>query len=331
MTDLKEDIDIDKDKEKESIPVSLRFPKCVCFKTWGVYIGRDLLLKERIIIENAKTQHRMNVKLDDLQKNINEHGLYIPMLTELHGNCMFESLVYHNIGNNIEDLRKSLACLMWIFRDYKKLDPQNNMTLKEQFEFATCNEIEYVKLKPKNKQDNSKHFYKYSYNIMCQDLTNEGCWTRLPAETMLRALCLFFNLRIVIYHTNDSWVTDINIYSNKTDEEVENLPKLTKIYLGQLEQSHYVPLAVREGNNLEEEKEEKPMYYNDSNETFIKWALAVEQFKIRKYKEMKELENIQVVSDEEFIDLDYSIVEDNNLISFTSESTVSDKSTESEE
>lgn len=251
------------------IPNFIKFPKTINSKRWVEYLGRKLSKEERSVIDRTKVEFVLNSSLSDLNNNITRENLEVSLLTKLDGNCMFESLVYHNIGNSIKELRGSLSYLMWSFQDYTYLD--NKMTFKDQFKFSKCDEIEYVKVMSENK------FYRYSYNIMCRDINNLGSWKRLPAEIILRALCIFFNLRIIIYHTNNNWSTDINIYSDKTEDDISRLPKLNKIYLGQLGESHYVPLDFKKDNS-------ESLHYKDAYKEFIKWAYKVERMTIEKYR-----------------------------------------------
>lgn len=292
------------------MPECLQFPKTVKIRPWCIYLGRKLNWKERYIIENAKSEIYMNERLTDLNKCLSD-DLHVPALTELDGNCMFASLVYHKIGNSVEEIRKGLSYIMYTYQNYKNFFPKNDMTLKEQFSFA--NEIEYVYLKKKkddpikDEKEETKKIYKYTYNVMCQDLSNLDCWTRLPTEVILRTLCLLFNLHIIVYHDNGH-KTEINVYENVDNADT---PELTKIYLGHLGESHYVPVDVKTPDNSD-----TSVFYTDAKEKFIKWAHCIENLKISIYKtrlaeyEAKNVEKEAIKSDnassdeEEFVNLE---------------------------
>lgn len=273
----------------DEIPDFLKFPRTASLKKWKDYMGRDLHWKERYLIDELKSEKYMNDRLSDLYEKIDSE-FFIPSLTKLEGNCMFESLLYHDVANSIDELRKGLAHIMYIFKDYKNFFPNNDLSLKEWFAFA--NEIEHVVTENKDTKD--RKYYKYSYNIMCQDLTNLYSWTKLPTELILRTLSLLLNLDITIYHDNGH-KTNINVYSEINDEEI---PSLKKVHIGQLGESHYVPIDV-----LGPDSEIDPIFYTEAKSNFFNWAKMIEQFKINEYtKNLEELKQFNDMNDESLIE-----------------------------
>ena len=94
------------------------YPRTVKISKWTDYLGRDLYDFESIILHNVQFEKQYNKKIVCLNENSMTIGNYIPELTNLHGNCLFECLVYHGIGENIQTLRKGIAYIMYQFRDF---------------------------------------------------------------------------------------------------------------------------------------------------------------------------------------------------------------------
>ena len=82
-----------------------------------------------------------------------------------------------------------------------------------------------------------------------------------------------YKLEIIVLNNMGDYVHKINAY----DSIIEK-PELKKIYLGHLGESHYVPIDVlADGNEL------VPLFYNKAKQELIKWALFVEDIKIKNY------------------------------------------------
>ena len=103
----------------------------------------------------------MNSMLDGLYEQLDDK-YFVPVLTKLHGDCLFESLIYHGIGTSVLELRKGLACLIYMFKDYKGFFPGNSMSMSEMF--GPFNEIEYVVCRNKAVPEVHKKFFKYTFN-----------------------------------------------------------------------------------------------------------------------------------------------------------------------
>ncbi len=263
--------------DENSVPQHLRFPRTLNKNQWMIYLGRPLSWKEMYIIEEVKSEKYMNNQLDELYQHCLSNDLFVPILTDLDGNCLFESLVYFNIADSIESLRCSLSYLMYIFKDLKDFLPGVDLSLGEMFNFT--NDIETVACITKNNETNEKEvaFYKYTYETMCQDLSNMHSWSKLPTEIIMRMMSLLFNIEFIVLHNNTGHFSNINVYSEIPEED---RPPMQKIFLGLIGESHYVPIDV-----LAQDEEIDPMYYTDSKRKFIFWARKKEALKISEYQD----------------------------------------------
>jgi hypothetical protein len=256
----------------KNVPEELKFPKNLNFKTWSNYLERSLTYNEKIMMESYRAEKYMNELMNQLYKQCNKnYRLYVPVLTELDGNCLFESLVYHGIGKDSDDLRTIISMIMYIYKDYKGFLPTSDTTLKDIFNLT--NEVEYVSCKKKINDTYSVKFYKYEYNTMCQDLSNKHSWSRLPTHLILMIISYLFKVDICVINNKSDYENRINAF-----DAVENKPELKTIYLGHLGESHYVPLDL-----LKDEEEFKPIYYNNSKIRLIMWAKKMEEMKIENY------------------------------------------------
>ncbi len=260
------------DESTEDIPNHLKFPRTVNEKKWIQYLGRPLSWKEKYILEEVKMEKYMNDRMKDLYEKCKSLNWFVPLLTNLNGNCLFESLVHHGVGDSIGNLRKGFGHLMFIFKNFKDFLPGVDISLEEMYDLT--NDIEYVSAIVGEKEDRRRVFYKYSYNVMCKDLTNLYSWNKLPTELIIRVMSFMFNLEFIILHDNGH-VTKINVYSDQTELEK---PKLQTILLGLIGESHYVPIDV-----LAEDEEIEPMYYNEAKIAFLTWAREMEKLEVASY------------------------------------------------
>lgn len=252
-----------------------KYPQKLKVKQWENYLGRSLKFEERLLIELCRSEKHMNKMLDDLYKHIliKQKNYCVPLLTKLDGNCLFESLNYFKVGTNINELRTMLSTVFYIFKDYKNFLPGMETTLSELFSFT--NEIEYVSTKdPKTKE---KKYYKYSYEIMCQDLGNLTCWSRLPTQLILLVISYLFKVRIIITHSNTGHETIINAY-----ESIKNINiNIKEIYLGLLGESHYIVLDISADFNK--------VYYTEARNNLNKFGSFIEHMKIKHHEEKNQL------------------------------------------
>jgi hypothetical protein len=223
------------------------FPRTANHIIWEKYLKRDLLPKERFLLQQAHAENNFNEVLRTLHEKSLEKGLYISKLTKLHGNCLFESLIEHNIGESADTLRKSLSYLLYVFKDHKPFFETQDESIKDLFVF---NEIEYVFCPAEDS------FYKYTFEVMCQDMATDTSWTRLPTELILMVISRLYNIEIVILHET-GYESCIN--TNKNAQK--------KIYLGLMGESHYLPLKeVMEDTNTVAPK------YTEAKIAFFLWA-----------------------------------------------------------
>ena len=118
---------------------------------------------------------------------------------------------------------------------------------------------------------------------MCQDLTNKSSWTRMPTQLILLVLSYIYKLEIVIISRLNDYENRINAFDN-----VITKPELKKIYLGHLDEAHYVPIDV-----LTEDEELVPILYEDAKNELLEWAQEMETKKIRKYYYQKQIQQEQ--------------------------------------
>ncbi len=251
---------------------NLDFPRTINVFQWCQYLNRELTGQEQMLFHNVKMEKMMNMRLEQLSEKLKEKGLEISLLTELDGNCLFNSLSSLGIGNNSDELRKGISYLMTIFRDYKNFFPDQQETLQELF--INFNEVELVHCKE------DKHFYKYTYDIMCQDLNNSCNWTRLPTQLILMFISKLFNVNISVFHDNGF---ESNIFMGDKDAKV--------ISLAQLSESHYLPV-----DKIGETPKE--LSYDTCKSTFIQWAQRqaimkkIKEQQLEQEKQDKQNENI---------------------------------------
>src|SRR3990172_12483229 len=221
------------------VPIQFQFPKTVRHEDWEDYLKRPLTRKEMMLIEDLKSEHRMNLHMDKLYKVCRGKKMYVPLLTNMNGDCLFESLNYHKIGYDVESLRKGIAFLLYIFQNYENFFPNNDMTLKDQF--ALFNEVEYVyKIETHTRE---KKYFKYTYSAVCQDISSQYSWSKLPTQMILNFISYLYKVNIVIISDDTGYEINANAY-----EHVENPPPLKNIYLGHLGELHYVPIDSLKDN-----------------------------------------------------------------------------------
>lgn len=230
--------------------IKYHYKSTLKLKYWENYLGRKLKKHEYFIIKEAEGEHRMNVKIMNINDVAKQNGLYIPQLSGLVGNCIFECLRYHKLCDNIEHFRCGLAYLLILFKDTKYFIPNQELTLEEIFNFT--NNIETVFCKK------NKRLYKYSFIAMCLDLAKNCSWTRLNTELVFLAMSVLFNIRIIILHNN----------GHKTEIKTIENDDTTNVYLGLIDEIHYIPIAVRTGN----QNENSCPKYLDSIRVFHNWA-----------------------------------------------------------
>nr|QBK88757.1 MAG: hypothetical protein LCMiAC01_04390 [Mimivirus LCMiAC01] len=258
---------------------SIEYPKTTNIKKWVEFLERKLTHKEVSLLLSLHSEQKLNKVMKKLYCACKERGLCMPKLTNLCGNCLFESLEYHMIGKSNEIFRGGLSYLMYIYMNYKNLIPGDSMTLFEKFAITNCGEdgTKLVVCKNKNMEKGEKKFYKYTYSVMCQDLTNNGSWSRLEPDLILTFISYIYKLNIQILAISNSGehLYSINAYVN-----CDKKPELHTIYLANVDNFHYLPL---EPFNSETGELFKKLYYKHSLKSFRAWAEKMEQGKKDEY------------------------------------------------
>jgi hypothetical protein len=231
------------------------FPRSLNGNIWEKYLERPLTIVEQQMLNNVKSEKNINDVLEKIYNIGLSKGIFISHLTELYGNCLFESLIELGIGNSVKSLRESLSYLMYIFRDYKSFFETQEETIEELFVFS--NEIEYVYCSKETT------YYKFTYDVMCQDMSNDNSWTRLPTQLFLMIISRLYKIEIIIIH-DSNYETIINTNKNA----------IRTIYLGLLGEYHYVPLKKIE------KKEDLIFHkYNKLKKMFYLWAIKEWNYK----------------------------------------------------
>lgn len=277
------------------IPVELYYPKSLKFIDWENYLERRLSWNEVDIIECYRAEIHMNKHMVGLYKQCEQKKLFVPMLSELYGNCMFESLLYHNVSNSTRELRSVLSLVLYLYKDFKGFLPCVDDSFKEIFD--RLNEIEYVELidDHRNNDYHEKKYYKYTFNVMCQDITNKYSWSRLPTQLILLLVSFLYRLEIIIINNHSDYEHKINAFEALQNDEK---PMLRTIYLGHINESHYVPLDV-----IKDDIDVMPLYYTESKANFKKWVNQMESIKINNY--LKRCNEYQQINTN--IDLNYLV------------------------
>ena len=235
-------------------------PQNTSSSLWTTFLGRYLSHNELHMLEALKCEIHINRMLSELYQRCNKKRLYVPHLTTLVGNCLFESLNYHNIGKTPEEIRKSLAFFFYQFRDHQHLFPDDIDTLQQRFDIEKIVLPDYVFCLQ------NKKMYRLKFDTMCQDLVDDGSWSKLPANTLMVGISFLFQLRIIVVkNTNIGEGDSIVDVWEKAPPEIQ--ANIKTIYLGQLSESHYVPLDVLAGD-----EEIDPLLYTKYTNLFMEWS-----------------------------------------------------------
>jgi hypothetical protein len=211
------------------MPREYLYQRCTNIKYWKDYLDRDLTTGEIILLKDVHIERKENMKLQAIHNLAIKDGLYIGHLTDMDGNCLFESLKYIGVYDNADDLRKGIAFLLLLLENVdmeKEFNCKNILYATPKITFECTNEIKYVHCKQTNM------LYKYTYQTMCHDLYGDCSWNRLNTEVILRIIAIVFNFGFRIYHTTD-YISEI------IPESTENP---TIINLGLMGEFHYIPL-----------------------------------------------------------------------------------------
>lgn len=230
-------------------------------KYWEGYLSRKLTNEEKFMLCSVKQEKMLNDDIVKIYERAKIDGLYIPALTKLDGNCLFDSFEILELCEDSKTFRIGIAQLLLIMKNIPNFLPGFSESIGEIFPHFT--EIDKVRCKKTGK------VYLYNYDAMCVDLSKDTTYTRLNTEMLMRTICVILNLNIVIYHPNGN-VTNINENPNENT---------LNIYLGQVGDStqknengfHYVPLKIAESNI----EFPKCLMYMEDLTDYHKWARAM--------------------------------------------------------
>ncbi len=248
----------------------LNLPTTDNLEVWETYLTRKLTKNEKYLLYGYQSENYMNSMIANISEIADYKGLYIPKLSNLYGNCLFESIQHHNVCDDIPEFRNMLASFMYMFQDYPNIFPNQKSTMKELFD--ATNEIQFVYCK----QDHT--LYKYTYNIMCQDLSNNYNWARLPTQLILMLISMLFRLEIIILNNTSDWENIVLEYNK------EDMYSTRKIYLGNLGETHYIPLDLKPDLDMQY----NAIYYDDTYKKLMNWAID-----LWKYEHQEWLYNYQ--------------------------------------
>lgn len=228
---------------------SYDYPNTTDKKKWSIYLGHPLNEEEEEIIDDVINEKKFNKRILDLYKFAQTKNLHIPILTNLHGDCIFESLRFFKLCNNILSFRQAISFILLTHKHQKYFIPNQELTLNELFQFR--NEIPYVYCTI------TKKLYVYNYDTMCIDLGTLSSWTRMDTQIILTVISIICNLKIIILHDNQH-ITEICTNENEHTHT---------IHLGLIREVHYIPLDYMEPN-----KTYQCPRYLTSTLAFITWA-----------------------------------------------------------
>lgn len=203
---------------------SFDYPRSVKKNVWENYLGRKLELQELKLLKSVANENELNLDIKKLSHCANENNLYIYKLTDLDGDCLFESLKCYDLFDDLYEFKKMLSTIMIMCKNDKNLTPNKEFTLSEIFSLTNGISTVYCKYTDK--------FYKYNFDAMCLDLMGASSWSRINTELLLTILSSLLNLKIIILHENKH-ITKIETNVNENTMNV---------YIGLLSEYHYVPL-----------------------------------------------------------------------------------------
>lgn len=206
------------------------------------------------LIQRAVFQERcVNQAVINLAQNSIKYGYKIRDLPPLDGDCFFNALLANGVGENNKKTREVIACVLSLYKDTKGFFPNMPETTPKEI-FTNTNEIE-----------------KYDYETMCQDINASNSWTKIPIHFIMIVMSKLFNLKFILLRdANDTkmevtWIgtkvvkspnelkTEINKTGDKAEsKEDEKESKINKqleqgikwkeVYLGHIQEFHYIPL-----------------------------------------------------------------------------------------
>jgi len=288
------------------------YKRCVDVKYWEEYLNRKLTVDEKLMLKDVQIERTENIKLELIHNLAIQNGLYVGHLTDMDGNCLFESLKYIGLYDDADDLRKGIAFLLLLLENVdmeKEFNCKNILHSSPKTAFELTNEVKYVHCAK------TSMLYKYTYQTMCHDLYGDHSWNRLNMEVILRIIAIVFNLGFRIFHTTN-YISEIIPESDK---------EVTIINLGLMGEFHYVPLFPIP-NNLETPP--KCAKFRSSLKAFHLWARLMarnlERYIDSDTEDAEIVDRIQqqtiesVINNQTFnnIDIDCNNIDSHNMIIF---------------
>lgn len=167
---------------------------------------------ENIVIQNnkPKTKSKLEMMIDELDKNCKKMGYCISKISNFDDDCFFEILVYNGLAETIQNVKKIIVALFISFKNVKEFfKSQPNDTIKEIYYKTNCG---------------------YSLNDLCYNLVNNNpC--KLPIHLIMMLVSRCFNIKFVI-------IGDSKIVINENKKI-----NVKEISLGFLLEDYYVGLS----------------------------------------------------------------------------------------
>ena len=171
--------------------------------------------KENIVIQNnkPKTKSKLEMMIDELDKNCKKMGYCISKIGNFDDDCFFEILVHNGLAETTQNIKKIIVALFISFKNVKGFfKSQPNNTIGDIYHETDCD---------------------CSLNDMCYNLINNNpC--KLPIQLIMMLVSRCFNIEFVIICYDSQTLLVIN------ENEKKNIKE---IYLGFLPEDYYVGLS----------------------------------------------------------------------------------------
>jgi hypothetical protein len=200
-------------------------------------------IKKKIESGN-KLRTTVNKALITLTVTSLQHNYIVGKLTPLDGNCIFESMCYLGYGSTAEILRNAISLLMYEFRDFKGFFKIHSESTPKELYNMYSDTVSCVI------DDINNKLLKYTYEVMCRDLSMSSSWTRIPANLLFLVLSNIFDVEIIIYDEERDTISNIKA----EEKEYKNA-----VRLGYVASCHYVPL-IKKPEKEEYSSEDVPQY-----------------------------------------------------------------------
>ena len=230
---------------------------------WQYLFRRALQPVEKTILCDAKHEDMMNTEIKNAECGFIKNGLYIPIMPDMDGDCLFKSLEYHGIVTDVPLFRKGLSMLMITFKDTPYFFPNNSSTLREIFDVGALAEENNEKKQNYIYMKKTGKLYNYNYDAMCIDLSNTGSWRHLHSHLILEIISLFTGF---IIHTHTEKGNKLVVTGGVHDPKEQEKMQIINLFL--YNDIHYTPL-----DNLSNWKtKRKSILMTGAYQRFIDWA-----------------------------------------------------------